>query len=153
MALSATPTHRDLMLQTRRALLGDPLSLQVHEWLRPLYVGPIGRVREAVARTTISASVAILGKMVSTLDPEVKKKSTVHKALTEVADFISAPLAPQYADAFDLVKRSKVSVAGTFVSVVYARALVLLLSSTAHTGGIVRGMTGILANPTSVIDD
>jgi hypothetical protein len=140
------------VLSTRRALLGDPLSLQVQGWLRPLYLGPIGRVKEAAAKTTVKSVVAILGQMVSTADPYVKKDSNLQKALQSLSGYISSPLSADYIKVFNTVKRPKASQVSTFVSVVYARALVLMLSSSHGGANIVSDLKQTLANPGSVIE-
>jgi hypothetical protein len=67
--------------------------------------------------------------MVSVLEPVVKKNESLGAVLHTVSHFISSPLASQYADGFTLVRRPTSSLLGTFVSVVYARALLLFVSS------------------------
>lgn len=152
MAESSKPTKEDYVLATRRALLGDPLSLDVQAWMRPLYIGPMNKLKEHAAKTAVAGIVTVLAKMVSTVDPELKKQSRLQTAYREVTAFISAPLSSEYAKAFQTVKRPDSSVLSTFVSVVYARAVVLLLSSSMDGPKIIADLAETLGNPGSAID-
>ncbi len=140
------------ILSTRRALLGDPISLQVHDWLRPLYVGPIGLVRTAASKGTVSAAVSIVSKMVSAVDPMLKKQSTLHTALQGASTFISTPLPAAYVTAFNAVKHPKSSALGTFISVVYARATVLMMSSPNTGAKVLDELKTTLTNPSAAIE-
>jgi len=151
MPVSTTASNLDNVLSTRRALLADPLSTQVNTWLMPLYSGPIGRVRESAARTTVKGVVAIVGQMVAEVEPAVKSNASVRTALQSVSTFISTPLSATHAQAFQKVSRPTSGVLGTFVSVVYARALVLLLSSTG-VSKVVSELKTTLSNPTAAIE-
>ena len=152
MTESDKASKQDYVLATRRALLGDPLNLEVQAWLRPLYLGPMNKLKEHAAKTAAAGMVTVLGKMISVLDPELKKESRLQTAYQGVTGFISSPLSAEYTKAFETVKRPDSNVLGTFVSVVYARALVLLLSSRLDGVKIVTDLTHTLANPGSAID-
>jgi len=149
---SSKPTQQDYVLATRRALLGDPLSLDVQAWMRPLYLGPMKKLKEHAAKTAAAEVATVLGKMVSTLDPELKKQSHLQTAYRAINGFISAPLSAAYAKAFQTVKRPDSTVLSTFVSVVYARAVVLLLSSTLDGTNIVADLAKTLGNPHSAVE-
>jgi hypothetical protein len=142
------PKHvsdRDGILKMRRALLGDPLSLQTYTWLRPVYLQPPKNFPVAVAKTAIAG-------MVSALEPMVKKDGKLGPALQSVSRFISAPVAPHYVKAFETIKRPKSSLLGTFVSVVYARAMLLLAISDKDSGKIVAEVKDVLTDPKSFVD-
>jgi hypothetical protein len=133
------------ILSTRRALLGDPLSVQVYTWLRPVYLEPPGKFPTAIAKTTIAG-------MVSVLEPMVKKEGKLGTALHSVSKFISTPVGPQYVKAFEAIKRPKSSLLGTFVSVVYARALLLLAASAMEGVKVVAELKDILGNPATFVE-
>jgi hypothetical protein len=139
------PATSEYLLSTRRALLGDPNSLQVHEWLRPIYHRPPSAFSLSVAKSTISG-------MVSLLEPAVKTNARLKTALNGVSRYIAAPLGKQYVQGFDSIKRPYASVFGTFVSVVYARAILLLVSSVMDGPKIVADMKNILTKPDAAIE-
>ena len=56
---------RDKILFTRRDLLGDPLSVEVFTWLRPVYVHPSGKFPTTVAKR--------ITEIASILEPEIRK--------------------------------------------------------------------------------
>jgi len=140
-----TDANREHIFSTRRALLGDPLSTQVQAWMRPVYWEPPGKFPTAIAKTTLAG-------MVNVLEPIVKKEGKLTSALDRVSKFVSAPMGPQYVKAFEVVKRPESSLLGTFVSVVYARALLLLAASATEGVKIVSELKDILASPTTFVD-
>ena len=140
------------LLSTRRALLGDPLSIQVHDWLRALYIGPIGLVRTAASKGTAAAAVSIVTKMVTSVDPMLKKETALHTALQGASTFIAAPMPATYATAFAAVKHPASSALGTFISVVYARATVLMMSSPNAGSKVLDDLKTTLGNPSAAIE-
>jgi len=130
MPKAETLSHSQAFLSTRRGLLADPLNAQVHKWLRKMYVHPTVKFPSSSAKT-------ILSQMVSVLDLQIKKEARFGAALEGVTEFISSPVAPQYVKAFHSIKRPKSCFLGTFVSVVYARALLLQVESQKESGAIV----------------
>ena len=138
------------LLGTRRALLGDPLSTQVHEWLRPLYYGPIGPVR-GKAKAEMTHVHAAVGQMISTLTPMLKSSPHLGTALQTVTGFIAKPSESQYMAAFNKVKRANSGPVKVFVSIVYARALLLWVSSTLKGPQLVDDVKKTLGNPEAAI--
>jgi hypothetical protein len=138
------------LLSTRRALLGDPLSTQVHEWLRPLYYGPIGPVRGKAKGEMAHVHQAVAG-MVSALTPMLKSSSNLGAALQTVTGFIATPAESQYMAAFNKVKRANSGPVKVFLSVVYARALLLWVSSTLQGPQLVDDLKKTLANPEAAV--
>jgi len=133
------------LLSTRRALLADPLSLQVHAWLRRIYVHPPKHLPVEVAKTT-------LPQMIGVVEQQIKKEAKFGTALERVSAFISSPIAPEYLKAFETVKRSKSSLLGTFISVVYGRALLLLVESRKESGAMVNELKDYVAGTSTFID-
>jgi hypothetical protein len=131
---------QEAMLNTRRALLADPLSLQVQTWLRPIYLRPPKAFDEALAKTT-------MGAMVSALEPALKSNATLGAALTSVSQFISTPLGSQYQTAYTSIKRPTSGLLGTVVSVVYARALLLIGTAAPSGAANIADLKNILSNP------
>jgi hypothetical protein len=137
--------NHDHLLAVRRSLLGSPVSLQVHSWLRPIYYRPPSGFSLAVAKATFSG-------MVSVLNAGMKDNPTVRTALDSVSKFVSVPFGGPYQKVFDDIRRSESSPFATFVSVVYARAVLNVLASTLDAAGMVADLTNILSNPVSFID-
>jgi hypothetical protein len=133
------------VIEMRRALLGDPLSHQVHSWLRQIYHRPPTGFSTAIAKTTISG-------MVSVLEPEMKRNPKLSAALAKLSNFTSTPLNQQYAKAFSLIKRPQSTAFTTFVSVVYARAILLLVSSVMDGPKMIAELKQTVSNPDAAID-
>jgi hypothetical protein len=133
------------VLRTRRALLADPLSVAVHRWLRRAYWEP--------SKRSLPAATAAMAGMVSQLEPLLEKHPPLGTALQSVSRFISRPVAKEYAEAFESVKRPEASLLNTFVSVVYARALMLLMYSGKDNSKIQGEVGDVLANPASFISE
>jgi len=138
-------SHEQALLSTRRALLADPLSLQVHTWLRRIYVHPPKTVTTEVAKTTLPRMVAVLGD-------QIKKEARFGAALEQVSAFISSPVSPQYVQAFETVKRTHSSIVGTFISIVYGRTLLLLVESQKESGAIVDELQKFVEGAPTFID-
>lgn len=133
--------ERDKVLATRRDLLGDPLSTEVQSWLRPIYLRP-----SAKAITNMTSKIV---EMVSMLGPMTKKAESVGTAVQQLSAFVSRPLGPQYLKMFEIVKRPQASVLRTFVSVTYARALLLLAATAEDAAKVVPCFKDILSRPGS----
>jgi hypothetical protein len=99
---------------------------------------------EALARTTMAGMVAVL-------QPVVKKNASLGAALSTVSHFIASPLPSHYANAFTSVRRPASGLLGAFVSVVYARALLLLVSSAMKGPELVADLKEILSSPSSYL--
>jgi hypothetical protein len=137
-------TPHEAMLSTRRALLADPVNLQVQSWLRPIYLRPAKAFDEAFAKTAMAA-------MVSAVEPAVKTDASLGAALNSVAQFLSVPLPAHYDAAFTSIKRPTSGVFGTVVSVVYARALLLIGTTAPSQASSAADLKNILSNPASYI--
>jgi len=137
-------SHRDLIINTRRALLGDPLSVDVHTWLRRAYVPPAEAITAATAKSTI-------GAMASGLESAIKADPQIEAALKGITRFISVPAASQYAKAFDSIKRPQSNMFRTFASIVYARALMLQTSSQKDSATLVREVQDVLNSPATFL--
>jgi hypothetical protein len=137
--------HDEKLLSTRRDLLGDPLSIQVHAWMRPVYLSSSSKLPRAVANATLAG-------MVTVLKPTMKRDGKLGTALQRVSEFISKPLDPLYLKALESIKRPKSSLLGTFVSVVYARALRLLSASAMEGTNIVAEVKDIMTSPSVFIE-
>lgn len=111
-----------VLLSTRRSLLADPLSIPVLTWLRRIYVHPAKALTPVVAKTTML-------KMTELIEAHINRDQSFGNALQSVVQFIAAPVPDKYVNAFDAVKRPRSSMLGTFISVVYGRALLLLVES------------------------
>jgi hypothetical protein len=135
-----SPKDRDKILGTRRDLLGDPLSVEVFTWLRPVYIHPKGPFPSTKARTTMAG-------IVSVLEPAAKKEGKIGAVCRSLSKLVSTPLAPQYVKGFESIKRPKSSLLGTFISVVYARALMLVASSADEGAKVLPCFKDILASP------
>jgi hypothetical protein len=131
--------NRDQILGTRRDLLGDPLSVEVFTWLRPMYLRPA-----SMSSATVPKKMA---EMVSLLEPVAKKHERVGTAIQSLSKIVSAPLGPHYVKGFDSIKRPKSSLLGTFVSLVYGRALLLLAATADDAARVVPCFKDILASP------
>ena len=137
-------SHHQALLSTRRALLADPVSVQVQTWMRRIYVHPPKTLTTVVAKTTML-------QMVGIIDAQIKKEQNFGHALQAVARFISAPVPLKYVNAFDAVKRPKSSMLGTFISVVYGRALLLLVESQKESDAVVTELEEFLAGAPTFI--
>src|ERR1700685_3351695 len=123
----SAPT-REQLLGTRGALVADPLNIAVIEWLRPVYLGPVGSTR-GTATTAIKQVPSVLGEMAAALKSQSSANGSIGTALKSVTAYISSPASTHYTAAFEQVKRQDSSALKTFVSVVYARAMLIMLSS------------------------
>jgi hypothetical protein len=137
--------HHEKLLGTRRDLLADPLSIQVHACMRQIYLEPSGKFPRSVAKTTLSG-------MVSALKPSTKRDGKLGAALQSVSKFISKPVDSEYVKAFEAIKRPNASLLGTFISVVYARALRLLSASASDETHIITEVKELLTSPSAIIE-
>jgi hypothetical protein len=131
--------ERDMILGTRRDLLGDPLSVEVFSWLRPIYLRPKATSAEAFSKK--------MGELVTLLEPAVKQNERVRSVVHSLSKIVSTPMAPQYVKGFESVKRLKATPFSTFVSLVYARALLLLAVTADEATRVIPCFKGIVANP------
>jgi hypothetical protein len=110
-------------------------------------------MRGSEARTKIPEMSHVIEGMAAEVKPLLHSHPTVQRAAQSVTKFISAPLSSHYSKGFELVKRAKSSVLGTFISIVYAKALLLLLSSPNSGHQVVADLKKTLASPESAIDE
>lgn len=137
MSESRQLSHNQLMLSTRRSLLADPVSLQVHAWLRRIYVHPPKKLTTTVAHD-------VFPKMVAVLQSKIETNAKLRDALDSLATFIAAPVPQEYVAAFDNVKRPGSTMLRTFISVVYGRALLILVDSQKDSDATVRELEAFL---------
>ena len=130
---------RDKILCARRDLLGDPLSVEVFTWLRPVYVHPSGKFPRTVAKR--------ITELASILEPELRKEGNVGAAVHGLSKFVSTPLGPHYVKMFESIKRPGSGLLSTFVSLIYAKALLLLASTPGEAERVVPCFKDILAKP------
>ena len=144
-ASTKAPERPIRLHHVRHALLADPLGLQVQTWLRPVYRRIPFRFPAAVANQTIAA-------MVRVLSPMLDRDSRLQSAMQEVVQSISSPLRAEYIDLYESIKRPASTMPHTFVSIVYARALLLLRPSMMDGPAIVADLKNILSEPAASLD-
>jgi hypothetical protein len=111
----------------------------------------VGSVRGAGARTKIVEMGSVIGKMAAEVQPLLNTR--LRATAENVSKFISAPLSSEHSKAFELVKRQESSVFSTFVSIVYAKALLVLVSSPNDGDQVVTDLKRSLSNPGSEIEE
>jgi hypothetical protein len=91
------------------------------------------------------------GQMAEALKKQLGIDSRLEVALRSVTDYISSPENEHYSAAFKSVKRTGASQLKTFVSIVYARAFLLLVSSRMSGRELFEDLGAKLSNPASLI--
>jgi hypothetical protein len=107
----------------------------------------------AEAKTKIAEMSHVIEQMAAEVKPLLHSHPFVQRAAQSVTKFISAPLSSHYSKGFELVRRAKSSTLGTFISIVYAKALLLLVSSPTNGQRVVADLKKTLASPGSAIDE
>jgi hypothetical protein len=129
----------DRLLGTRRDLLGDPLCVDVFTWLRPIYLRP--------KSSSVGSFTSKITELVTLIEPAVKSEEGVRASVHSLSKLVSAPIGAEYQKTFKAIKRPKSSLFGTFVSLAYARAVLLLAATAGEASRVVPCFKDILASP------